>query len=127
MGRLEEEIIDSILSRYLLIYSVDLENDYMEVVYETEKYGTFGMERSGRYSELNSKYSQARVDLEFSKWREDVGSIDNLLFKSAHISPRFPLVTGITVLPINVCFHNCPPAVQTDPGSTAIWAGVSPY
>ena len=78
MGRLEEEIIDSILSRYLLIYSVDLENDYMEVVYETEKYGTFGMERSGRYSELNSKYSQARVDLEFSKWREEVGSIDNL-------------------------------------------------
>ena len=78
MGRLEEEIIDSILSRYLLIYSVDLENDYMEVVYETEKYGTFGMERSGRYSELNSKYSQERVDLEFSKWREDVGSIDNL-------------------------------------------------
>ena len=78
MGRLEEEIIDSILSRYLLIYSVDLENDYMEVVYETEKYGTFGMERSGRYSELNSKYSQERVDLEFSKWREEVGSIDNL-------------------------------------------------
>ena len=78
MGRLEEEIIDSILSRYLLIYEVDLENDYMEVVYETEKYGTFGMERSGRYSELNSKYSQERVDLEFSKWREEVGSIDNL-------------------------------------------------
>ena len=70
MGRLEKEIIDSILSRYLLIYAVDLDNDYMEVVYETEKYGTFGMERSGRYSELNSKYSQERVDIEFSKWRE---------------------------------------------------------
>ena len=97
MGRLENEIIDSILSRYLLIYEVDLEKDYMEVVYETEQFGTFGMERSGRYSELNTKYSQERVDLEFSKWREEVGSIDNLkkeLAEKDYFDLAFPVNYG---------------------------------
>ena len=50
------EILTGIISRYSLIYEVNLETDFITVVYETPENGTFGMMRQGRYSEFNQRY-----------------------------------------------------------------------
>lgn len=71
-------VIKSIASNYILIYQVDLVNDFLKVIYDTPEQGTFGMDRQGVYSEFNSKYSKDRIDAEFIKERERLGSIDNI-------------------------------------------------
>ncbi|MCR4901843.1 MAG: response regulator, partial [Butyrivibrio sp.] len=72
------KIIDSIFSSYILIYQIDLANDFIKVVYETEEFGSFDMDKQGVYSEFNTKYSKTRIDEEFSAERERLGSIENL-------------------------------------------------
>ena len=55
------DILTSIISRYSLIYEINLETDFITVVYETPDNGTFGMMRQGRYSEFNQRYAAQKL------------------------------------------------------------------
>ena len=55
------DILTGIISRYSLIYEINLETDFITVVYETPDNGTFGMMRQGRYSEFNQRYAAQKL------------------------------------------------------------------
>ena len=55
------DILTGIISRYSLIYEINLKTDFITVVYETPENGTFGMMRQGRYSEFNQRYAAQRL------------------------------------------------------------------
>lgn len=55
------DILTGIISQYSLIYEINLETDFITVVYETPENGTFGMMRQGRYSEFNQRYAAQKL------------------------------------------------------------------
>ncbi|MCR5031658.1 MAG: response regulator [Lachnospiraceae bacterium] len=78
MAVYEDRIIEAVFSNYLLIYEVDLEEDYIRVIYETPEQGTFGMLRETVYSDFIRKYIHERCDTEYIKICEKGASIKNL-------------------------------------------------
>lgn len=77
-------VINALASNYILIYHVDLVNDFLKVIYDTPEQGTFDMDRQGVYSVFNSKYSQGRIDPEFTEERERLGSIEHIIEELTH-------------------------------------------
>jgi len=77
-------VINALASNYILIYHVDLNNDFFKVIYDTPEQGTFGMDRQGVYSAFNIKYSKDRIDPEYIEEREKLGSIKNIKEELTH-------------------------------------------
>ncbi|MCR5294583.1 MAG: response regulator [Lachnospiraceae bacterium] len=73
-----EMTVGSIISRYILIYEIDLERDYARAVFETRDEGTFGMVREGNYSLFVEHYSRERMEPELAEWHIRTASIRNL-------------------------------------------------
>ena len=72
------DILTGIISRYSLIYEINLETDFITVVYETPENGTFGMMRQGRYSEFNQRFAAQKLP-DYKKLESPSGgSIDGL-------------------------------------------------
>ena len=72
------DILTGIISRYSLIYEINLETDFITVVYETPENGTFGMMRQGRYSEFNQRYAAQKLP-DYKKLSSPSGSsVDGL-------------------------------------------------
>ncbi len=74
----KKEILDSFLMDYILVYIIDLENDYIKLYKKTEEQGTFGMIEEGVYSEFNETYTRERVPEETRDWQCQKGSIENI-------------------------------------------------
>ena len=72
------DILTGIISRYSLIYEINLETDFITVVYETPENGTFGMMRQGRYSEFNQRYAAQKLPDYKKLENPSGGSIDGL-------------------------------------------------
>ena len=72
------DILTGIISRYSLIYEINLDTDFITVVYETPENGTFGMMRQGRYSEFNQRYAAQKLP-DYKKLSSPTGSsVDGL-------------------------------------------------
>ena len=77
-GEAEDDIMAALFNRYILIYEIDLVNDWTRVIYESGEEGSFGMFREGRYSDFVERYSRERVSPELSAWVRDMGTPENL-------------------------------------------------
>ncbi|MCR5098718.1 MAG: response regulator [Lachnospiraceae bacterium] len=74
----KKEILDSFLMDYILVYTIDLENDHIKLYKKTDEQGTFGMVEEGVYSEFNETYTRERVPEETRDWQCQKGSIENI-------------------------------------------------
>ncbi len=78
MAKYNEALYRAGLSLYLLIYEIDLDRDWIHLVYETEEQGSFGMAKEMVYSEFLAKYIVERVDLDFQEQQKTFGDPDYL-------------------------------------------------
>lgn len=78
MDKLTDSIIEAVFSNYIEIYEIDLENDYIKLVYLQDKALSLDLDKEGVYSEFNRKYSRERVEKEYARERERRGALENL-------------------------------------------------
>ena len=74
----KDEILQSFLENYNRIYLVDLEEDTIVKVHESEGELPPDPVDTGSYSEFNSHYSTEQLEHEFSEWRMAAASIENI-------------------------------------------------
>ena len=78
IDKYKDELLQSFLDNYCRIYLIDLEEDSIVKISETDDVPDEDPVHFGRYSEFNRVYSYTRLDPEYSSWRETMGSIENL-------------------------------------------------
>ena len=78
MERLKDTVIEAIFSNYIEIYEIDLEKDYIKLLYLQDKALSLDLDKEGVYSDFNKKYSRERVDKDYARERERRGAIENL-------------------------------------------------
>ena len=86
----KREILDSFLLDYILVYTIDLEADHIQLYKKTEEYGTFDMIEEGVYSEFNERYTTERVPEDTRDWQREKGSIENIR-KELQNQPSFEI------------------------------------
>ena len=78
MEKLKDTVIEAIFSNYIEIYEIDLEKDYIKLLYLQDKALSLDLDKEGVYSDFNKKYSRERVDKDYARERERRGAIENL-------------------------------------------------
>ena len=78
IDKYKDELLQSFLDNYCRIYLIDLEEDSIVKISETDDAPDEDPVHFGRYSEFNRVYSYTRLDPKYSSWRETMGSIENL-------------------------------------------------
>ncbi len=73
-----EGVVNALISRYMLVFEVDLIRDRSRLVYSSNE-GTLGLPPGGVYSELNEQYCRERLDKGLAEWRIREGSIPNIV------------------------------------------------
>lgn len=72
------DVLSALISRYTLIYEINLETDFITVIYETPENGTYGMMRQGRYTEFYQRYAADKLSAGGTEDDDPGGSIANL-------------------------------------------------
>ncbi len=72
------DVLTAIISRYMLIYEINLDTDFITVIYETPENGTFGMMRQGRYTEFLQRYVAERMPESIKQNGGVLGTVTNL-------------------------------------------------
>ena len=93
MEHYSDGLIMAGLSRYLLIYEIDLEKDLITCIYKGDEQGTFGMKEEMKYSEFLNSYIPERVDTEYQDQQMTYGSPD---FLRDNLAPGKVLSTSYT-------------------------------
>ena len=73
-----DEILKSFLDNYSRVYLIDLENDTIVKIHESDGAPEIDPVRRSRYSEFNRVYSYTMLEAEYSSWREMMGSVENI-------------------------------------------------
>ena len=73
-----DEILKSFLDNYSRVYLIDLENDTIVKIHESDSAPEIDPVRQSRYSEFNRVYSYTMLETEYSSWREMMGSVENI-------------------------------------------------
>jgi len=74
-----EGVMNALISRYTLVFEVDLLRDRSRLVYSADSQATMGLPAGGVYSELNEQYCRERLDNGLAEWRIQQGSIPNIV------------------------------------------------
>ena len=93
----KDEILQSFLENYNRIYLVDLEEDTIVKVHESEGKLPPDPVDTGSYSEFNSHYSTEQLEHEYSEWRMAAASIENIrrvLTERSSFTLSYPLKDG---------------------------------
>ena len=93
----KDEILQSFLENYNRIYLVDLEEDTIVKVHESEGELPPDPVDTGSYSEFNSHYSTEQLEHEYSEWRMAAASIENIrrvLTERSSFTLSYPLKDG---------------------------------
>ena len=78
IDRYKDELLQSFLDNYCRVYLIDLENDTIIKILETEGEPGEDPVHQKHYSEFNRVYSYTRLEPDYSAWRENMGSIENI-------------------------------------------------
>ena len=78
IDKYKDELLQSFLDNYCRVYLIDLENDTIIKILETEGVPGEDPVREKHYSEFNRVYSYTKLVPEYSAWRENMGSIENI-------------------------------------------------
>ena len=74
-----EGVVNALISRYTLVFELDLLRDRSRIVYSTSEQGTMGLPVEGVYSLLNEQYCRERLEPDLAEWRIQQGSIPNIV------------------------------------------------
>ncbi len=78
IDKYKDELLRSFLDSYCRIYLIDLEKDTIVKILEAEQETWEDPVKQKKYSEFNRIYSYSMLELEYSAWREMMGSIENI-------------------------------------------------
>ena len=78
IDKYRDELLKSFLDNYSRVYLIDLEEDTIVKIQESEGAPEFDPVRQNRYSEFNRVYSYTMLEPEYSQWREMMGSVENI-------------------------------------------------